>query len=649
MKIAERIALLEGAPLFGELEAAERESLAELFTEKTWRKGQTVCREGDPGETFLVVASGELEVWGGEEGSRVINRLGRGDVLGEMSLLLEGRRSATVTAARSARLLELDRSAFQRFFASNPRMLHRLAELLCQRLARASRAQPAQRATTVVDVAGPPGLAGKTLVASSLAALLRRFTGSEVLLVRLRAGAGRRGGLATLPLRELERCPADRIKSHLQTGPGDVTTLLVDTSPREEQSARIGHLNALIATLSGTFPSIVLDVGGGRAPVARAAGEVSDFVVELVDQCPPGGAEGDGASRLRVVNLHNRSSVSIPIHHCQPFVLPDDPALHGLGTEAQVERLLELPSGPVSAPLRRLARKILGRTVGLAIGGGAAFGIAHIGAIRVFEDNDVPIDLVAGTSMGSIVGIGYAAGLSGREMEEIALRVGTKRTTLSALDFTLSRPGILAGKRLVEIFSPLLGPVKRFDQLIRPCRAIAADVESGETVWIGEGPLERAFRASCSVPMIWTPVPHEGRVLVDGSMVDPVPAGAVREMGADLCIAVNVVPPLRKGVENVLTRLLRRVNRLNPLSYLADARDLPSTFDVIMNSMQMLQHELGAYKAISADVRITPDLSAHTWIEFYRPQELIERGAEAAERALPAIRRVLAEARPSAP
>jgi predicted acylesterase/phospholipase RssA len=112
-------------------------------------------------------------------------------------------------------------------------------------------------------------------------------------------------------------------------------------------------------------------------------------------------------------------------------------------------------------------------------------------------------------------------------------------------------------------------------------------------------------------------------------------------MGADLCLAVNVVPPLKLGVENAVSKAVRMINRFNPMSYLNGAAGMPAMFDIIMNSMQVLQHELGNFKAISADVLIKPDLSDFTWIEYYRSDELIQRGAEAAERAMPAIHRVL--------
>jgi NTE family protein len=229
-------------------------------------------------------------------------------------------------------------------------------------------------------------------------------------------------------------------------------------------------------------------------------------------------------------------------------------------------------------------------------------------------------------------------------MTEIARRLGTLRTTLwAALDPTLARPAILSGDKVAAAFAEVRDRVTTFDRLVLPYRAVAADVETGERVAIGAGSVETAYRASAAVPIVWSPIRLDGRVLIDGSMIDPVPGEVVREMGADLCLAVNVVPPLRKGVETVLARWYHRLNRLNPLAYLSNSLGMPSMFDLGMNTVQMLQRELGNYKAIAADALISPDLTEFTWIEFYRAGELIERGAAAAERALPQIRRLLAE------
>jgi NTE family protein len=223
-------------------------------------------------------------------------------------------------------------------------------------------------------------------------------------------------------------------------------------------------------------------------------------------------------------------------------------------------------------------------------------------------------------------------------MIDLSRQLGKKKNFLMPIDISLSKPGILAGNRFIRIFSPLLRGRSSFEDLVIPCRTVATDIENGESVAIGTGKLTDAFRASASVPMVFSPYKIGDRILVDGGVSDPVPAEVVHDMGADLCIAVNVVPPLKKGVENDVSRAYRMLNRFNPLSYLGGSSNLPNLFDLIMNSMQTLQYELGNFKAISADVRINPDLSDFTWIEYYRSEELIQRGIEAAERAIPAIK-----------
>jgi NTE family protein len=642
---AERIELLARAPLFAELEADDLAGVAALFEERVFHKGQEICREGEPGDTFFVVASGELEVRGGPE-QRLLNRLGPGDVLGEMALLFEDRRTATVQAARSARLLVLGRSDFNRFFAGNPRILLHFSRLLSQRLAANARGEVARRTSTVIGVLGPAELKGKSLVAETLAALIKRFLGVDVLLVRSRPLAAlSRHGKKPLPLANLVSSSQDRVKSHLEIE-GEGPARLRLSVGTEDPAAQVRGYATLVSHLGELFPYMVLDLGAAGPGVEEAAREVSDSIVQLAEEAGPGG-EGAGAPQrvYRILNRYNAGTPAVPINHCEPFVLPRDAELADRPLADAVGWLLAHPRSPVAVPLARLARKLLGMSVGIAVGGGAAFGISHVGVLKVFEEEDIPVDLLAGTSMGSIVAIGFASGISASEMLRIAREIGTKRTTLSALDFTLTKPGILAGDRLIRVFSPLLGAVQGFEQLRYPCRTVATDIESGERVWIGDGPLDVAFRASCSVPMLWAPVRWRGRVLVDGSMNDPVPAEVVNEMGADVCIAVNVVPRLKKGVDNVLTRLWRRASLLNPLSYLGGDRDLPNMFDIYMNSLQTLQHELGNFKAISADIRIVPDLSDFTWIEFYRPEAIIERGAAAAEAALPEVKRVLAERR----
>jgi NTE family protein len=257
--------------------------------------------------------------------------------------------------------------------------------------------------------------------------------------------------------------------------------------------------------------------------------------------------------------------------------------------------------------------------------------------------------MLAGTSMGSIVALGYAAGIRPGEMVAIARRIGNKRTTLSALDLTVTRPGLLAGNRLKAIFGPFFGSVQTFEQLTLPCQTVATDIETGERVCLDEGRLDDAFRASCSVPMLWAPVRRDGRTLVDGAIVDPVPSDVAYELGADVCIAVNVVPTPKPGVDTVFSQASRWANSLNPFSYLTESRQMPNILDIGMNSLQMLQFELGSFKARDADVLLNIDLSDFTWIEFYRAEEIIDRSAAATEKMVALAREALAGRRTSRP
>jgi len=637
------LALLRGLPLFAGFTDSELRLMAAACEERSYRKGQDVCREGDPGSAFYVVLGGELEVWTAHPDRRVLNRLHVGDTFGEISLLLQGPRTATVTASRSTRLLSLAKSDFEHFVSRNAYALERLVRSLCKRIVALSHAETDGRPFFVVATVGGSRPRDRELVSTALATILGRLSGAEPVTLALGAASGaipagtrRLAELATLSPEEL----AKRLE-HTGRAPGRLALALdLDGGPTRAAAA----VEAICTKLGSLHRVLVLDLGPSVEPVRHAIEELADAVVELVHQVPDaGGAASEGTRRFAVLALAAGATSPIPINHCEPFVIPHDRKLAALDDTALAELLDREPFRPSVVPLYRLARKLLGTSVGLALGGGAAFGIAHVGVLEVLERNGIPVDLVAGTSFGSIVAIGYGAGLRPTEMAAIARRIGTKTTTLSALDFTLTRPGFLAGDRLIKIFSPLIGDVQRFEELRVPCRTVAADLETGERISICTGRLDAAFRASCSVPMLWSPVLHEGRVLVDGGIVDPVPAEVTLEMGADVCFAVNVVPPPRKGVDNVLTRLYRAASWLNPLAYLGSGNGLPSLFDVIMNSIQTLEHELGQFKALSADVRINPDLSGLTWIEFYRPEELIERGAAAAERALPEIRRVLAE------
>ncbi len=637
--------LLATIPIFSFLGRSELAAVQELFVEETHQKGDTICRQGEEGNTFYVVLDGELDVLVGEDSQQLIAVLKRGDFFGEMALLQGGKRTASVAASRRARLMSLDRTAFNTLFLKNPKALEYFTRILCKRLANMNKGEVMRGSTLTITVGADPGLKGKSLVAAYLADYLHDLTGQDVLLVNVRMSqTAAEGAIGKLLSGESHR-DGHEINEVLPTEIGGVSVLEVPARTDLPVPFYAERASNLISNLSTRFPFMVFDLNTSVKGLLESVPLFSDVFIEIVDvpNPPPQAGAGVGANQLRkyqIVNQFNRDSRPISLNHCEPFVLPED---EGLSHGDSLAYLRLNPRSAAALPIQRLARKILGASVGIALGGGAAFGIAHLGVLKVLERNNIPIDLLAGCSQGSIIGVGYAAGISVDEMIDMAYKLGRRSNALLAVDLTLTKPGLLAGERFIEIFRPLLGSKTTFEDLVLPCRTVATDVESGERVSIGTGKLADAFRASASVPMVFSPMKIDGRVLVDGGVSDPVPAEIVNMMGADLCIAVNVVPPLKKGVENAVSHAIRMMSRFNPLTWLEDSAGLPNMFDIIMNAMQTLQYELGNFKAISADVLINPELSDFTWVEYYRSEELILRGIAAAEQALPAIKRAYAQ------
>ena len=174
---------------------------------------------------------------------------------------------------------------------------------------------------------------------------------------------------------------------------------------------------------------------------------------------------------------------------------------------------------------------IQGKKIGLALGSGSARGLAHIGVIKVLEENHIPISMIAGTSMGSLIGALFASGLNGTEMEEIACNTNLKTTSRLFIP-TPSVQGLIDGNRISDFLVSLMGN-RSFSSLKMPFAAVAADIERAEEVVITDGPLVKAIRASISIPGIFTPAMLKGRVLVDGGLMNPVPVDVVKDLGAD--------------------------------------------------------------------------------------------------------------------
>ena len=248
--------------------------------------------------------------------------------------------------------------------------------------------------------------------------------------------------------------------------------------------------------------------------------------------------------------------------------------------------------------------------MGLALAGGFARGIAHIGVLRVFREAGIPIDVVAGTSVGALIATAYCAGVPLETMERVAYE--TKFSEFGR--WTPSWLGLATNYRL-EQFLERMTSVKRFEELQKPLAIATTDINAGLPVYYCGGSIVPPLRASCAYPGLFVPIQFEGRTLVDGFLTALVPVEGALLLGAEVVIAVYLE---------------------------AGAVGEPRTFtDVLSRSFNIIQKHADLEWRQHADVVIEPDVTPYVWDDFSKSGEMIRAGEEAALKSLPAIRNVL--------
>lgn len=249
--------------------------------------------------------------------------------------------------------------------------------------------------------------------------------------------------------------------------------------------------------------------------------------------------------------------------------------------------------------------------VGVALGGGFARGIAHVGVLRVLRDYEIPVDFIAGTSVGALIATAYASGTS---IEEMA-RQGSATRFSDFGRWTISRMGMASNERL-EDFLRRFTSARHFDEMKTPLSIVATDLITGESIHFTEGDLGPPLRASCAYPGLFLPVEYRGHVLVDGFLTESVPAEAVRAMGAELVIAVHLEPGLISSKPR-------------------------NTIEVISRSFSIIQGTAMQPWRAEVDVLLQPNVHHVLWDEFSKTPQLIAAGEESARAAIPQIKALL--------
>ena len=716
----DKVVILRRVPVFASCSEEQLHFIADRTRLVEYKKGEHVYREGDAADAFYIVSSGRLRIYTQADGQeKTLTILHNGDSFGEISLLIGEAHSASVQAINDALVLQLEKKDFDDVINRIPSLVLYLSRSLSKRLRTRDRGGEFSEATIVAIYGAARGV-GRTCFAVALAATLKRETGRDVVVVDFSGGEGDQallyGSTAMQPMARgpLPTTSAEELfEAAVSAHPLGFSVLAV--SELLSESGGEQAIAPLLSVLTNRFHYILIDLPVRvDTPVLKALTQ-SDLIYlvmsplrehlirtsALIHQIQS--SVGSMEQRMKVVlNMVEQpdelASVSNIVREMgQPiaFTLPHLHTVSGRLTTEEFARLLESRGSPYAMTVRRIARELGGLLVGLALGSGAALGLAHIGVLKVIEREKIPIDVIAGSSIGALVGGLWASGRTADDLERLALEFKNPWDIrkLFMLDFGIPVfsmilgliagigvgwlagfwTGFLFGFIVCMSFGVVLGPLvggpiqgarlmaklqqdfagKTFEQTWLPLKVVAANPMAREEVIFDTGPLADAIRASVSIPGIFKPVTLRGKICLDGGVVDPIPVSVLKRSGANRIIAVNVFPTTAELITHRQEVQRRRAERDAQLAsrslpvrlFLRIRQELirslsPLVFDVIMRSMQAMEYQIAEVSCREADITLRPTVPGSHWLEFFNPEPFIRRGEEVALQYLPELKRI---------
>jgi NTE family protein len=642
---------LAGIPIFSGLSKEELRKIAQKMQLLSLPKGATLFRQGDEPDDLFIIASGLVRVVHLRGNEEVVDAfLGRGETLGEGGVLTGERRTASVQLVSTCEFLKLPRQDFHEILRENPSISIHLTHVLTKRLIQTTRGTPKKLAESTQFFAFycACDTEERHLLSVHLGLQLLEQTRRRVLLIDMNPDAG-----AIAQYLGFKSPPVTRqlLLSMNLRDPGRIRTLSqqhasgleVLSIPAENLSGSLlSGIYLFVNFLRETHDLVLVSLSGPIGPVEEKVLLEADKVVllgsisclsqyrKLEEEFSPLVPE---SRLLRAWCGDNPPEDVLRAGQGRDLVIPWNSAIKekmnsGFGIYESLET-----SPKTRSAIERLARRLGHIRIGLACGSGAALGYSIIGILKVFKREGIPIDLVSGTSMGALIGGLAAVGMEPEEMENVALRID-KFWMYSRLflDLSVPRSGIFSGGSLLNLYRSLFGQ-KKFSDCEIPFACVATDIETGEEIVINEGNLAEAVRASSSLPVIFEPYLMNGRYLIDGGLVNPVPVRVVSDQGADVLISINLTLPA--------SSYTGKKNHDPEVSETPAFLGSPSLARVFFHMIYTAEYEIAKSRSGLSQVVIQPDIKGFSWSDLHRAREIIRAGEEAAEKQVPFIKALI--------
>ncbi len=646
---------LTGLPLFKSLDPESAREAADRLQAKHFGVGEVILRQGEWQGELHIIKSGLVSVTATDaRGVSVeLNRLGRGECFGEMSLLTGQPPSATVTAIADTDTWVLSHQDFVALMAGCPALAQNVSRIVSERLSTMSGKYVARHLAQTLVLHDPDASLDGSIICYNIAVSLARQTRRKVLLVEpprdadcvvpcsqglgnladliedkslLRAHEapldGNNGwcGLRVVKLaaaQQVDRLqPADMLAILSLLGP-IYDCILVRSSPGADRARSLyesirEHADRLFVLVR-------------YAELNRAADQLKSF------ESPPNAGQNGGivvTFSPTGMTMSAAQGLGAGLGWKIEGILPVDATL--TDRPGDVLFVLSNPAAPLTEAVDRLSRRLAKISVGLALGGGGAKGLAHIGVLKALEEEGVPIDYLAGSSFGAFVGALYAMGYESDELKKVIpgiLTPAALKTFLwsSLLKFSLA--SLLGGKGVERGLKGVFAE-RQFKDLRVPFAIVAVDLKAGSEVVLTEGPVYMAVRASVSIPGIFPPLRSGDHYLVDGGVLNPLPTGTVSALGSDVVIGVDVSNPVP------LAAWPGEAAKAGKASETMAPRHVVGILRRVVDIMQVDISQKGTEKAA---VLIRPRFGPSSPYDFQRQEQFAVAGEKATREALPQL------------
>jgi NTE family protein len=658
--------LLQNNRIFKDVPSDDLEKIAPAFHKKYYPRGVRICQEGEISTNFYIILSGQVRVLKRNEQDDEVElaSLDQGEFFGDIPLLPAEPRLTSVEVIIDAEVLEIDREEFETLIKNNTTVLYNLGKLLSKKLYVDQKEEPQKKRLIrypIMCVYGTEENIGKSMVVINLGVSLIQETKCRV--VALDMGMTKHG-LASLlkidPVRYVDTPTIDQsyIEGKIVTHQSMLDVISISPELLMEETKGRESIAKILGILKNLYDYVIIDTSSRLNRSTFEAIDLSNmvlFVTSNIAQEYPLIILDHQKVRM-IINLTDETVDKELIRQKGYYFLPRNYETIDQSFATGTPFVAGEPDSAIGKIFGSIARDIAGKKIGLALGGGSARGMSHIGVFYTLEKHRIPIDMIAGSSAGALIGSAYAAGVPIKAIEQAVLKWGSKLGLLRLTfpDFfdlkyyakTLFRSfqrhrtiwdprlfrlgiGVFSGTQVDKLYLNVVGDPDFSDMRI-PLLITALDINTGEEVVFERGNVRRAVRASLSIPGIFTPVAYQGRLLIDGSIADPVPVIPLKQRGIDIAMAVNVTPSLQESLES-----LRRSKKSGQLA-MSRSPFIPM-FDVAMRSLQSLQYELSTMKTTLANIHIDPDVGEVSWSEFFNADRLIQKGKDATEKIIPQI------------